>query len=182
MICKTCGAEISNTSNFCSKCGSSFEFEGKKQEMFAKIKSNKKIIIIAVVILCAVIITSLVSYFNSVSYLEKRLTGNTWYSEPVEWDSEYDERKKAYTFEFRSNGECTPEIFKYGHGKWLYDWEGIRYEWELLEDKTLVLDREYYEYGEDWYFENGKLVIEHFGKTLVCHKHDEFGYSYTKTD
>ncbi len=120
-----------------------------------------------------VILFSMTGCGMSNKYLEKKLTGSVWYSEPYDYGSSYRpgyERADIYTF--RSNGECEVKHFKKTDSPWWYD-DDYTKDWEILEDKTLCFGDKYYEYGEDWYFKGGKLIID--DKTF--YKEDEWGYS-----
>ena len=166
MLCKKCGAEYAEETNFCVKCGE--RIEPTDNTLMKKAKY-------AIAAAIAVVSIAAIRYFNSVEYLEKRLTDSTWYSEPKEeyiqvgeysfYDTNY-YHYDAKILKFRSNEEC--EIWcGYGTSRdKVYCFDNLPFEesysrfWELLDDKTLKLAGEYYEYGKDWYFKGGYLVID----------------------
>ena len=147
MVCKKCGRETpSANSKYCYNCGQSFYETKVKDENFVpqtvESKARKKSGFIAMLLILLVVI-ALVKYINyteSVEYLRDELIHGEWRENDDEWD---------ISAHFYSNG-----VFK----REFSDGSGRTFEWELLEDKTLVFDGRYYEYGE-WSCEDGVIKI-----------------------
>ncbi len=196
MLCKKCGAEYAEETNFCVKCGERIEPTDNAPVKISKLPKKAKYAIVAAI---AVVSIAAIRYFNSVEYLEKRLTDSIWYSEPIEDIQEredgpyYNYNIKEYHYDakilrFRSNEEC--EMWDGGDIAetklnifWSLDFYLDTQSWELLDDKSLKLDGEYYEYGEDWYFKGGSLIIyieKDYGQAekWTFHKGNHWAYSY----
>lgn len=185
MLCEKCGAEYAEGTNYCVKCGEKIEQADNAPMKKSKLPKKAKYAIAAAI---AVVSIAVIRYFNSVEYLEKRLTDSTWYSEPKEEiDGSYYEYD-ARILKFRSDGECEmwdggeyseTKLPNFPFMKFWLDTQS----WELLDDKSLKLDGEYYEYGEDWYFKGGDLVIyieDDYGQVekWTFHKGNRWAYSY----
>lgn len=147
MVCKKCGKEeINASSKYCHYCGESFletKVNGElleTQVVVAKPKTKTGIIVAAIIFLIIVALIKYINYTDSVEYLRDELIHGEWRENDDEWD---------ISIYFYSNG-----VFK----REFSDGSGSEYEWELLEDKTLVLDGRYYEYGE-WSYEDGVIKI-----------------------
>ncbi|MBE6618558.1 MAG: hypothetical protein E7626_02085 [Ruminococcaceae bacterium] len=165
MFCKFCGAKHSKTAKFCTVCGKSTgdNIDNTKNEdsfvgvILNKVKNitKKQLIVGLSLILGFIIITSMISYFNSVEYLEKKLTSDYWYQVP-EW-TDYSERGSVARFYLNGDYKwlgLTKDTSEY--------WISYHHEspcWEILDDKTLYFDGEYYTWQEEWSLSFDKLVI-----------------------
>ena len=184
MKCSNCGFDNAEGSKFCSGCGQSLQTteESPKQEgnneatvgntdIVAVLKmpqNRKKIIAAAVAVIAIFFAVKMIGYFNSVEYLEDKLTGNVWYSDtkPGANGSRY-----GYSLEFHTYGEIE---YTWYLGSLSESEMGVfrvsEYEWELMDDKTLKIKGEYYEYEEDWWFNAGEFVIRYDDAVYTLHK------------
>ena len=207
MYCNNCGFDNAEGSKFCSGCGQNLQIteEPPKQEgnneatvgntdivsVLKMPQNRKKIIAAAVAVIALFFIVKMIGYFNSVEYLEDKLTGNVWYSEVATKNYYYygsGNTKHAFSFEFHSYGYVEMKGYYYlksdesGEWAWVSSYGVSEYEWELLEDKTLRIDDEYFEYEKDWSFQGNTLVIEKDNEVLIFSDEDDIGYSETIYD
>lgn len=143
-------------SRFCTQCGALVVQNEPKQEpdqIERKILKDYRILVRVVII--AVVITGIigmVSYFNSASYLEKRLTSETWYE--ARYTSNYGSVMKFYL-----NGKTEVQRYVWWEDEWRGDGRD-RPNWEIMEDKTLVFDGDYYEWNTEWFLQGNRLRID----------------------
>ena len=180
MKCPNCNYKTTPDKRYCERCGTMLNQNidintSETNQIKSFITKHKVKIILGLVIVC---IVSAVIYFNSVTYLEKKLTKYTWYQVP-----DYDTHGSGYggyasDYKFYSNGEYKHNNYAYG----VYGWTNIdseRDDWEILDDKTLCIDGVYYEWKTEWHLS---------GNTLSIHKYDDYTYhtkdkwSYSDSD
>ena len=163
MFCSKCGRELEEGSSFCVHCGEKITNTATKSALkigdIKNILKSRKVIKYAIVGVVIVFVIILISYFNSVSYIEKKLARETWYETP-----DYDNGVwRGSIAEFHLNGDT--EIEYYIKSPYIYygeEWSGGDVEspnWEIMEDKTLYFDGEYYEWGDEWYLRGDTLKI-----------------------
>ena len=161
--------QVNDTEN-CTVCEKSTEFNigntkdsnGFVDIVINKIKKlTKKQLITGLSLLIGVIvIVSMISYFNSVEYIEKKLTSDYWYQAP-DVEAYYGTHLlSGSVIKFYLNGES--ELI-YTDGRiddYWYNRDKIKYpDWEIMDDKTLYFNGKYYTWREQWHLSAGKLVI-----------------------
>lgn len=163
--CEKCGSKISNTTDrFCAQCGNALPQCTAKTENFPDKVINtcknpaimKKLIPIFVVIALCIALCLTIAYRNSSDYLENKLRQGDWVYIWTFWYTDVEYRSTGIV-KFYSDGVA---LLTY------HDGSGKSYNWQILDDKTLVFDGTYYDYGE-WYLSNGDLVI---GDDFKCTK------------
>ena len=114
---------------------------------------NRKVVSIIAVAVAVIVLIGAFSYMNSAALLEKKLENGNWTYISVWLDGS----------EWRTNAKV--KFYSDGTVSYTYsDGSGGSYNWELLEDKTMIFDGDYYDYGE-WYCSGGEVVI---GKYFKC--------------
>ena len=158
MNCPNCNYKITPDKKYCERCGTFLNPSNNVNTLEVnKVKSfltkHKIKIILGLVIVC---IVSAVIYFNSVTYLEKKLTKHTWYAPPnySDWYSD------GYSYTFYSNGEVTYKYYENYNGSGWYEDYSREYDWEILDDKTLYWRGDYYRWKDEWHLTGNKLIIE----------------------
>lgn len=174
MNCPNCNYKTTPDKKYCERCGTFLNPSNNVNTLEVnKVKSfftkHKIKIILGLVIVC---IVSAVIYFNSVTYLEKKLTKNTWYQTP-----EYDEfGGYASSYKFYSNGEYEYEGYTLNNRGWYQSNSGDD-DWEILDDKTLCMDGEYYEWKTEWHLSGNTLIIHEYDDYYTYQTKDKWGYS-----
>lgn len=156
MYCQYCGAQIINDSDkFCQKCGNPIiqnttELPRKKSDL----KSSD---VMKWTVICAVIIGVIwgVFYFNSATYLEKKLAKHTWYEKPYFETYGY---VSGSIMEFHLNGDTEWTTYIKYNGKW-EPYKNRSASWELMDDKTLYFNGNYYKWNDEWSLSGNTLKI-----------------------
>ncbi len=192
MYCSKCGNELSGNEVFCPQCGTAltqeddqepvdFDASGSNTGVKNKKSLNKRtVILIAIGIVCICAITAII-YFNSTNYLKKKLTNDEWY-ENVMMDRT---SGSSSVIHFRVDGTGYRELYyRYDTINIFgdkdvslpyYQNKDISFTWELLSDKTLRIDDQYYKYKEEWRFDRD------YGLIIKDTKYDSFNRcAYTK--
>ncbi len=176
MFCSNCGNETSENAKFCGYCGNrlnntNLPFPHQSGSTISR-SSNRKSLITSISIALIVLIIAGLFYFNSKSFLEKRLTSKTWYQHP---DIEYMGRYIEYgsIVDFYSNGESESVDYVRYEDNWISRGPVESPNWEIMNDKTLYFDGDYYEWKEEWNF-RGKYL--HIGDTTYYSK-DIYNYN-----
>lgn len=110
-----------------------------KSNILSKLNLSPKKIKIGIIIAIVVIA---ILYLNSASFLRTYLQFGAWY--------------KVYRFDEET--QVGDETKFYPDGEALTADSRTDEEWEILDDKTLIYDGTYYDYGE-WYCLGWKLII-----------------------
>ena len=164
------GTEQLNDTEACTVCEKSTEDnvnnigdrEGFVGVVINKIKKlTKKQLITGLLLLIGVIvIVSMISYFNSVEYIEKKLTSDYWYQTP-DVESYYGSYTlRGSIIKFYLNGESELIYTNESREDYWYNRDKIKYpDWEIMDDKTLYFNGKYYTWREQWHLSAGKLVI-----------------------
>ena len=175
MYCRYCGKQLDDDMKFCPYCSKSVDGRHETSDPAAVWNNTKEFLVFcgqkikalwnnprfkkafkSSLIIIAVI--GLFIFFNSSAWLKIKLTGTPW-KEAYYMDSSNEKIEISY-----SNSDYI-EFEKYGKVKFYSrgNEDNARYrDYELFSDKTLYIedyDKEYFEYGEDWRFEKGYLVI-----------------------
>lgn len=170
--CSNCGQEcLDITDKSCKVCGYELpditdqitSLEPKQpphKKIFTTIlhflkKKPKFVIGIAVSTLCLLLVTGIVAYRNTSGYLEKKLLNGNWTYIMV--TSNGIEYRTESTVQFYPDGVVVKTS---PNGSKEY------YEWEILEDKTMVFDGRYFDHGNgrlfnrnEWYCNGWDVVI-----------------------
>jgi len=166
-FCPYCGKEMLDLGSFCPFCGKNLSGnDGNAKKRWLKPKIIAIIASAAVVLLSIILI---VSHYNSADYLKEKLTENTWYQEPAR--TSYETRGSVCQFYLNNKGEV------WGYVRYGGEWSGKGRDsliWELMEDKTLYLNGEYYRWEEDWSLSGNRLVIE----DRIYYLTNNFGYKH----
>ena len=178
MKCPNCNHKTTPDKKYCERCGTMINQNinintSETNQIKSFITKHKIKIILGLVIVC---IVSAVIYFNSVTYLEKKLSKQTWYRVPKYDQNEcYGMIGNASSYRFYSNGEYKYNSYeKIGNSEWHEDYSE-RDDWEILDDKTLCIDGVYYEWKTEWYLSGNTLK---FGENndYIYKTEDKWGY------
>lgn len=126
------------------------------QQIFGK--ANKTVLRVLPLVGVAVLIICFFSYLNSPSYIEKKLTKDTWFSSTYLVYSDV----RGMAVRFYSDGHWEmKEAGGYSEftGEWGY-YGGADGEWEIMDNKTLRINKTYYEWGRDWSFSGSSFHLD----------------------